>query len=72
MSLQINDLISLFIKIFVITGSIIYLIFALLIVKQVNTLSKNIFDRFNNMIITASYMHLIFAGVLVFLVIVLL
>lgn len=49
------------------TGSILYLIFALVVVKQVNTMSKNVKDKFNNILITVSYLHLLGAIVLIFL-----
>lgn len=50
-----------------IAGSIIYLIFSLVVVKQVNTMSKNVKDKFNGILITISYIHLLGAIVLIFL-----
>jgi len=50
-----------------IAGSIIYLIFALVVVKQVNTMSKNVKDKFNGILITISYIHLLGAVLLMFL-----
>ena len=50
-----------------IAGSIIYLIFSLVVVKQVNTMSKNVKDKFNGILITISYIHLLGAILLVFL-----
>jgi hypothetical protein len=50
-----------------IAGSIIYLIFALVILKQVNTMSKNVKDKFNSVLIMISYIHLLGAILLVFL-----
>ncbi len=50
-----------------IAGSVIYLIFALVIVKQVNTMSKNVKDKFNSILITISFIHLLGAILLVFL-----
>lgn len=50
-----------------IMGSVIYLIFALVIVKQVNTMSKNVKDKFNGILIMISYIHLLGAVLLVFL-----
>lgn len=50
-----------------IAGSVIYLIFALVVVKQVNTMSKNVKDKFNAILITVSYVHLLGAILLVFL-----
>lgn len=54
-------------KIFGILGTLIYLIFALVIVKQVGTMSKNVKDKFNGVLIAFSYVHLIAAILLVFL-----
>jgi len=54
-------------KLLGITGSVIYLIFALVIVKQVNTMSKNVKDKFNGILITISYVHLLGAILLIFL-----
>jgi hypothetical protein len=50
-----------------IVGSVIYLIFSLVVVKQVNTMSKNVKDKFNGILITISYIHLLGAIVLIFL-----
>lgn len=54
-------------KILGIAGSAVYLIFALVVVKQVNTMSKNVKDKFNKILITISYLHLLGAILLVFL-----
>jgi len=72
---QINNLtgaVFVFIKVFIFVGAVIYLIFASIIVKQAKTFSKNIRDKFNSLIITAAYAHLIAAAVLVFLVLIIL
>ena len=54
-------------KIFGIVGSLIYLIFALVIVKQVNTMTRNVRDKFNGILIVFSYIHMAVAILLVFL-----
>jgi len=54
-------------KIFGVLGAIIYLIFALVIVKQVATMSKNIKDKFNTVLVIFSYIHLAAAVLLVFI-----
>lgn len=54
-------------KIFGVLGAIIYLIFALVIVKQVATMSKNIKDKFNTVLVIFSYIHLAAAILLVFI-----
>ncbi|HPD44677.1 MAG TPA: hypothetical protein PK131_00670 [Candidatus Woesebacteria bacterium] len=66
-NLNLNNIFFLLTKIFVIVGGLIYLIFALLIVKQVKVFSKNIRDKFNRPIMIASYLHLILAFLLIFL-----
>lgn len=48
-------------------GGVIYLIFAAVIVKQTTTMSKNVNDKFNSILITFSFLHLGFAVLLVIL-----
>jgi hypothetical protein len=55
-------------KIFFVACSLIYFIFALIVVKQVTSMSKNVHDKFNPILITFSFLHLIFSGILIFLV----
>ena len=57
-------------KIFFIACSIFYLIFALVVVKQVSSMSKNVKDKFNPILISFSFIHLVFAIFLIFIVIV--
>lgn len=59
-------------KIIGVVGSIVYLIFALIVVKQVTTMSKNVKDMFNPLLITFAYIHLMAALALVFLAVVVL
>jgi len=54
-------------KICGILGTLIYLIFALVIVKQVATMSKNVKDKFNGILKVISYLHLMGAILLLFL-----
>jgi hypothetical protein len=55
-------------KLFGVLGAIIYLVFAIVVVKQVGSMSKNVKDKFNGVLITFSYIHLVAAVALVFLV----
>ena len=55
-------------KLFGVLGAIIYLVFAIVVVKQVGSMSKNVKDKFNGILITFSYIHLAAAVALVFLV----
>jgi hypothetical protein len=64
---DLNSYLSLAEKIFGILGTVIYLIFALVIVKQVRTMSKDVKDKFNGILISFSYLHLAVAIILVFL-----
>lgn len=64
---SINSYLLLAEKICGILGTIIYFIFSLVVVKQVGTMSKNVKDKFNGILISFSYLHLIAAGILVFL-----
>jgi len=75
MNFDVNNLMPLFLtilKIFFIACSIFYFIFSLIVVKQVSSMSKNIKDKFNSILISFSFIHLIAAAILVFLIIVLL
>lgn len=64
---DLNNYLALAEKIFGILGTVVYLIFALVVVKQVTTMSKNVKDKFNGVLITFSYLHLALAILLVFL-----
>jgi len=75
MNLDVNNLMPLFLtvlKIFFIACSLFYLVFSLIVVKQVTSMTKNVKDKFNSILISFSFLHLIAAAVLVFLIIVIL
>jgi len=75
MNLDVNNLMPLFLtvlKIFFIACSLFYLVFSLIVVKQVTSMTKNVKDKFNSILISFSFIHLIAAAVLVFLIIVIL
>jgi hypothetical protein len=57
---------------FFILGALIYLIFSIIVVKQTTTLSKNVHDKFNGVLVAFSFIHLAFSFLLVFFTIVLL
>ncbi len=48
-------------KIFAFVGTGLYLIFAVVIVKQVSMMTKNVYDKFNAVVIVFSYIHLALA-----------
>lgn len=54
-------------KVFAILGTIIYLIFAIVMVKQVSTMSQNVYDKFNFILKIFSYLHLLLSIALVLL-----
>lgn len=54
-------------KSFFVFCAVFYLIFAIIVVKQVTMLSKNIKDKFNSILITFSLIHLAFSVFLIFL-----
>ncbi|MEK7528122.1 MAG: DUF5657 family protein [Patescibacteria group bacterium] len=54
-------------KILATLGTIIYVVFALVIVKQVTTMSNHVKDKFNGVLIVFSYLHLLFSLVLALL-----
>lgn len=53
------------IKIFFIILSLLYLIFSVIVVRQVTTMSNSIKDKFNQFLATFSLIHLVFAVILV-------
>lgn len=69
---DINNYLHLAEKIFVVLGTIIYLIFSGIIVKQTSTMSKNVDDKFNAVLIIFSYVHFLFSLLLVLLALVIL
>lgn len=64
---DLNNYLIIIEKIFGVLGAIIYLIFSLVVVKQVGTMTKNVKDKFNGILIFISYLHLAAAIFLVFL-----
>jgi hypothetical protein len=48
-------------RIFAVVGMGLYLIFAIVIVKQVSMMTKNVYDKFNGLVIIVSYIHLALA-----------
>jgi len=67
MFLNMNNYLLLAEKIMGVLAALIYLIFSLVIVKQVGTMTKNVKDKFNGILIVFSYIHLIAAILLIFL-----
>ena len=72
MNQDINNFLTIIEKIFGVTGSIVYLVFAGVIVKKVTMMSKNINDKYNGLLIAVSYFHLVAAIVLVLMVVMIL
>ena len=54
-------------KVMATLGTIIYFVFALVIVKQVTTMTHQVKDKFNGILIVFSYLHLMFSLLLVLL-----
>ncbi|PIU73576.1 hypothetical protein COS78_01640 [Candidatus Shapirobacteria bacterium CG06_land_8_20_14_3_00_40_12] len=54
-------------RVIAILGTTIYLIFAVVIVKQVTTMTHQIKDKFNGILIAFSYLHLLFSLLLALL-----
>lgn len=52
-------------KIFLVLFSFLYLIFALIVVKQVTSMSKSVTDKFNSLLVLFSYCHLGFSVFLI-------
>lgn len=53
-------------------ASIIYLVFALVVAKQVLMMTKNVADKFNPLLIIFSYIHLLFSIFLILLTLIVL
>jgi len=64
---DLNNYLTILEKIFGVLGALIYLIFSIVVVKQVGTMTKNDKDKFNGVLIVFSYLHLVAAILLVFL-----
>lgn len=64
---QINAYLLLVEKLFAVLGAIVYFIYALVVVKQVTSMSNNVYDKFNSLLIIFSYLHLAFSVFLVLL-----
>ena len=69
---QINLIMLLAGKLFAILGTILYLIFSIVMVKQVAAMSQNVHDKFNSILIAFSYLHLAFSILLILLAVILL
>ncbi|MDD2483218.1 MAG: hypothetical protein PHE71_03020 [Candidatus Shapirobacteria bacterium] len=52
-------------RIFFIACSFLYLVFALIVVKQVTSMSKSVTDKFNVILILFSFIHLGFSILLI-------
>jgi hypothetical protein len=66
---QINTYMLLVQKFSFVLGAVLYLIFAIVIVKQTTMMSKNVNDKFNSVLVSFAYLHLAFSVFLVFLTI---
>jgi len=64
---NVENLLMMVEKILATLGTIIYVVFALVIVKQVTTMSRHVKDKFNGVLIVFSYLHLLFSLVLALL-----
>lgn len=58
---DLNNYLVLIERTFAFLGTGIYLIFAIVIVKQVSMMTKNVNDKFNGVVIFFSYLHLLLA-----------
>ena len=72
MLLEINLFLQILEKASFVLGAVLYLIFASVVIKQVGTMTKNVYDKFNGVLITFSYLHFAFAIFLLILTLVIL
>jgi hypothetical protein len=62
-----NSIFTLIFRIFFLLGSVFYVVFAIVVVRQVAMMTKNVYDKFNSILIIFSYLHLAFSVFLVLL-----
>jgi len=65
--LDFNSIFTLLFRIFFLLGAVFYVVFAIVVVRQVAMMSKNVYDKFNSILIIFSYLHLAFSIFLVLL-----
>lgn len=65
--LDFNSIFTLLFRIFFLLGAVFYVVFAVVVVRQVAMMSKNVYDKFNSILIIFSYLHLAFSIFLVLL-----
>ena len=58
---NLNTYLALAEKLAFILGSLIYLIFAVIVIRQTTMMTKNVSDKFNPILITISYLHFAFS-----------
>lgn len=63
----INNFFLLLVKVFFILGTCLYMVFSIIVVKQISNISKHIHTRLNPVLVIFSYIHLIFSLFLIFL-----
>lgn len=59
-----NNYLLLVTKFFFVLGAILYFIFSIIIVRQTTTMTRNVSDDFNPILVAFSYIHLVFAAIL--------
>ncbi|MDD2225338.1 MAG: hypothetical protein PHP97_04250 [Candidatus Shapirobacteria bacterium] len=52
-------------KIFFVLFALLYFVFAIIVVKQVTSMSKSVSDKFNYILIIFSFLHLAFSVLLI-------
>lgn len=70
--LPLNNLLQIVEKTFFVLSAVLYLIFAFIVVKQTTMMSKNVNDKFNSVLISFAYLHLVFSILLVILTLIIL
>jgi hypothetical protein len=64
---QFSNYLLLMEKSFFVLSAVLYLFFAFIIVRQTTMMSKNVYDKFNAILVTFSYLHFAFSIFLVIL-----
>jgi len=67
--IPLSNYLTILLKAFFVIGSLLYLIFAFIISRQVSVMTKSIHDKFDSVLMLMAYVHLIGAIFLVFLTI---
>lgn len=65
MNIDFANILLMAFKGFFVLGSVLYFVFSTVVIKQATSMSKNVSDKFNSVIIAFSFVHAAFAFLLI-------